>query len=183
MDAVRVRMRGGSERLYTGGGGVGLDAEAARHANGKYRNLGGRFRYLLAAIQALLRFRAISVRISMEPGEPQILDTTALLVAVLNTPNYGGGLYLAPDAHTDDGRLDLVVLKELTVPEIVALLPALWLKGTLKTKQILRFRVDHVRIETAKPYGFHGDGEILGMTPVDISVVPRAFCILRNARK
>jgi diacylglycerol kinase (ATP) len=182
MDAVRVRTSDGRERLYTGGGGVGLDAEAAHHARGAYRHLRGRFRYLLAAIRALHQFRAIAARITMEPGEPRTLDTTALLVGVLNTPSYGAGLYLAPDAQTDDGSLDLVVLKELTVPEIVAVLPTLWLNGTLKTKQILRFRVDHVRIETEKPYIFHGDGEILGMTPVEISVVRKAFSVLRSAR-
>jgi diacylglycerol kinase (ATP) len=182
MDAVRVRTADGRERLYTGGGGVGLDAEAARYASGAYRNLRGRFRYLLAAIRAWFRSDAISTRITMDPGSPRTLHTTALLVGVLNTPSYGAGLCLAPDAQTDDGNLDLVVLRELTIPEIVALLPSLWLKGTLKTRQILRFRVDHVRIETETACSFHGDGEILGMTPVDISVVPQAFCVLRNAR-
>jgi diacylglycerol kinase (ATP) len=183
LDAVRVRTADGRDRLYTGGGGVGLDAEAARHASGAYRNLRGRFRYLLAAIRALFRFHAIPVRITMEPGEPRTLHTVALLVGVLNTPSYGAGLYLAPQAQTDDGSLDLVVLKELTVPEILALLPTLLLTGRLKTRQIVRFRVGHVRIEAEKPCSFHGDGEILGVTPVDISVVPKAFCVLRSARK
>ena len=180
MDAVRVRTADGRTRLYTGGGGVGLDAEAARHASGAYRNLRGRLRYLLAAIRALFRFQAISVRITMGAGEPRTLNTVALLVGVLNTSRYGAGLYLAPQAQTDDGSLDLVVLKELTLPEILVLLPALWLKGRLQTRKALRFCVDHVRIETDKPCSFQGDGEILGTTPVDISVVPKAFCVLRN---
>ena len=182
MDAVRVRTSDGRERLYAGGGGMGLDAEAARYASGVYRNLRGRFRYLVAAIRALFGFKAIPVRITMGTGEPRILHTVALLVGVLNTPSYGAGLYLAPDAQTDDGCLDLVVLEELTVPEILALLPALCLKGRLQTRKVLRFRVDHVRIEAEKPCSFHGDGEILGLTPVDISVLPKAFCVLRNAR-
>jgi diacylglycerol kinase (ATP) len=182
MDAVCVRTSDGRERLYTGGGGVGLDAEAARYASGVYRNLRGRLRYLLAAIRALLRFQAISVRITIGPGEQRTLHAVALLVGVLNTPSYGAGLYLAPEAMTDDGVLDLVVLKELTLPEIVALFPALCLKGRLQTRKVLRFRVDKVRIEADKPCGFQADGEILGMTPVDISVVPKAFCVLRNAR-
>ena len=35
LDVVKVRTADGRERLYTGGGGVGLDAEAARYANGR----------------------------------------------------------------------------------------------------------------------------------------------------
>jgi diacylglycerol kinase (ATP) len=179
MDVVRVRTAGGGERLYTGGGGIGLDAEAARHANGAYRNLRGRLRYLLAMIHALFGFHSVRVRIAIAGTEPQNLEATALLVAVLNTPSYGAGVCLAPDAETDDGRLDLVVLDDLSVAEILALLPALAARGELKTSRVRRFSVTRVRIETDTPRWFQGDGELLGMTPVDISVVPHAIRVLR----
>jgi len=183
MDAVRVRTADGCERLYTGGGGVGLDAEAARFASGVFRDLRGRLRYLLSAIRALFVFRPVGVRISLQPEERQPLNATVLLAGVLNTPSYGAGLYLAPDAKTDDGTLDLVLLEDLSVWQVLALLPSLWAKGELKTRHVRRFRVNCVRIETERPCRFHGDGEILGMTPVEISVVPQAFCILRPAQK
>jgi len=183
LDVVRVRTTEGKEWLYTGGGGVGLDAEASRYASGAYRNLRGRLRYLLAAIRALVGFHPIRVRIGMTASEPQNLEVTALVVGVLNTPSYGAGVCLAPDAKTDDGKLDLVVLEDLSVAEILALLPALTSRGDLKTKRVRRFSVECVRIETERPCWFHGDGELLGMTPVEISVVPRAVRVLRAARK
>jgi len=183
IDVVRVRTSEGSERLYLGGGGVGLDAEAAGYASGVYRNLRGRLRYLLAAIRALLGFHSISIALTMSGGETRHLEATALLVGILNTPSYGAGLHLAPDAQTDDGRLDLVVLDALRIREILALLPSLALRGVLKTQRLRRFRVEGVRIETRKPYSFHGDGEIFGTTPVEVSVVPRAIRVMRSARK
>ena len=183
LDAVRVRTAEGRERLYVGGGGVGLDAEAARYASGAYRNLRGRLRYLLAAVRALYNFHSIPVRICSDMSELQDLQASALLVGVLNTSSYGAGLFLAPHAKTDDGRLDLVLVDELRLAEVLALLPSLWLTGELKTKRVRRFQVERVRIETQEPYSFHGDGEILGTTPVEISVVPGAFRILRAPRK
>ena len=42
VDLVRVRTAEGRARLYAGGGGIGLDAEAARYASGVYRRLPGR---------------------------------------------------------------------------------------------------------------------------------------------
>ena len=182
MDAVRVRTADGRVWLYTGGGGVGLDAEASRHASGSFRNLPGRLRYLLSAIRALLDFQPVRARISEQPGEPHSLTVTALLVGVLNTPSYGAGLYLAPDAQIDDGHLNLVILERLSILEIMLLLPALWSQGKLNTTRLQRFHVNCVRIETETPCNFHGDGEILGMTPVEISVVPGAFCIVRPTR-
>ncbi len=183
LDAARVRTSDGKEWLYTGGGGVGLDAEAARYANGPYRKIRGRLRYILSAVRALFGFHSMRVRIDMSGGGRDSLDATALIVGVLNTPSYGAGLCLAPGAKTDDGRLDLVLLDDLSVIEVLALLPALFSRGELTTKRVRRFSVERVRIETDQACWFHGDGEILGTTPVEISVVPRAARVLCPARK
>jgi diacylglycerol kinase (ATP) len=179
MDAVRVRTADGRERLYTGGGGVGIDAEASRFASGVYRHLPGRARYLLSALRALCGFHSFTATISMGPEEPRHVRVRALLVAVLNTPSYGAGLCLAPEAQTEDGLLDLVILEDRSIFRTLRLLPSLWSRGHLHTDHVQRFRVTGARIETAEPCFFHGDGEILGMTPVEISVVPQALRILR----
>ncbi len=183
LDAARVRTGDGKERLYTGGGGVGLDAEAARYASGAYRNLRGRRRYLLSAIRALLGFHPLTVRVEILGTEAQDLEAKVLLAAVLNTPTYGGGVCLAPDAELNDGKLDLVLLEDLRAGEILRLLPVLATHGKLHTERVRRIRVQRVRIGTNTPCWFHGDGELLGKTPVEISVVPRAVRILQPRRK
>ena len=184
LDAALVRTADGKERLYCGGGGVGLDAEAARYAGGVYRNVRGRPRYLLSALHALVGFQAIPLRALIETGQQVEISANALLLGVLNTPCYGAGLRLAPDAQTDDGKLDLVLLEDLGLLEILALLPSLARRGELRTARVQRFRVDRVHIETDRPRSFHCDGEILGNTPVEVEVVPRAVHVLcpRNPR-
>jgi len=179
MDVVRVRTSEGHERLYAGGGGVGLDAEAARLAGGAFRNMPGRTRYLLSAIRALISFRLLDVRVSLQPGASPTETSAVLVAGVLNTPSYGAGLYLAPAAQINDGLLDLVLLQKLTIFQILALLPALWATGELKTNRARRWRTNYVRIETDRTCSFHGDGEILGSTPVEIHVIPQAFRVVR----
>jgi diacylglycerol kinase (ATP) len=179
LDVVLARTAGGKERLYSGGGGVGLDAEAARYASGAYRNLRGRSRYLLSALRALVGFHSIRLRAFTNSSQSAEINANVLLVGVLNTPSYGAGLRLAPDAEINDGKLDLVLIEDLTFLEVLALLPSLARRGELRTPRIQRFRVDRVRIETDTPHSFHGDGEILGNTPVEIEVVPGAVRILR----
>ena len=179
LDAARVRTADGVERLYMGGGGVGLDAEAARFASGVYRRMRGRSRYLLSAIRALGKFRGIEVRVSLEGAEQTSLQGTALVLGILNTPSYGGGLRLAPEARLEDGRLDLVLLENLGALEIARMLPRLAVSGEIRTERIQRHRITHARIETERPCEFHADGEIIGMTPVEITVVPGAMRVWR----
>ena len=181
LDVAQASTADGNKRLYAGGGGVGLDAEAARYAGGAFRHLRGRSRYLLAAIRALIGFHSIRVRVEFEPGEGEELRANVLVLGVLNTPSYGAGLRLAPAARPNDGCLDLVALEDLTWPEIVAVLRSLVATGELGTQRVRRFPIRWVRIETDRPCLFHGDGEILGPTPVEISVLPRAVSVLRPA--
>jgi diacylglycerol kinase (ATP) len=179
LDAANVGFPDGSERRFVGGGGVGLDAEASRYANGLFRNLRGRMRYVLAAIRALFGFRTFRVRVTTCSSEPQDTYADVLLLGVLNTPSYGAGLYLAPNAQTDDGELDLVFVEHLSLREILTLLPGLAARGQLQTNRVHRFRATKVRIETESPRWFQADGELLGMTPVEVSIVPGAIQILR----
>ena len=182
LDVAQASTADGNKRLYAGGGGVGLDAEAARYAGGALRHLRGRSRYLLAAIRALIGFHAIRVRVEFEPGGREELRANVLVLGVLNTPSYGAGLRLAPAARPNDGCLDLVALEDLTLPEIVAALRSLVATGELgTTRRVRRFPIRWVRIETDRACLFHGDGEILGPAPVEISVLPRAVRVLRPA--
>jgi len=174
LDAIRVRTADGIERLYMGGGGVGLDAEALRYANGSFRKIRGRSRYLLSAVRALWKFRPLKVRVFLEDPAQKILQARALLLGVLNTPSYGAGLRLAPGANLQDGKLDLVILEELTPLEIVKVLARSAMSGEVRARYLQRHSMSWARIETDRPCLFHGDGEIIGRTPVEVRVVPNA---------
>src|SRR5262249_22077926 len=112
------------------------------------------------------------------PGEHRRIRTRVLLAAVLNTPTYGAGLRLAPRALPDDGELDIVLVEPLSALEVLDLLPRLAGSEEVRMPQITRWRARAVRLSTDRPARFHGDGEILGPTPVQIDVVPRAVRVL-----
>ena len=178
VDLARARTADGRVRLYLGGGGVGIDAEAVRYANGAFHRLPGRFRYVASALRALCGYNSICVRAEFPGSDLPPIEAKVLLAAVLNTPTYGAGIRLAPDARLDDGRLDVVIIEDLNILQIIAMLPRLLKSGELRTPHIRRFPVQSARLSTDKPCLFHGDGEILGPAPVEIEVVPDAVRIL-----
>lgn len=178
VDVVKVRFENGQESRYVGGGGAGLDAEAAQHASGRFAKWPGRLRYIGAAITAFEKYPGAEFEVTSGAENKPEISGRALLAAALNTPRYGGGVRLAPDAKVDDGLLDFVVLEKLTRLEIMRLLPALFFTGKLKTKRLKRFRAASARVCARVPLPFHGDGELLGTTPVTIEVEPKALRVL-----
>ena len=85
---------------------------------------------------------------------------------------------LAPEARVDDGMLDFVMIEMLKKREVLALIPRLLIKGELKTKRMVRARAANIKLSTAADSWFQGDGELLGRTPVEINILPRALRVL-----
>jgi YegS/Rv2252/BmrU family lipid kinase len=181
VDLLRASTADGRTRLYAGGGGVGLDTEAARYASGAYRHIPGRLRYIASALRALAEYAPLEVNIDFPESDLSPIRAKALVAAVLNTPTYGAGLRFAPEADMHDGYLDVVLIEDLSLFGVLALLPRLVESGELRTSRLKRWRAQRVRFMTDRPAMFHGDGEILGPTPVEIEVVSHAVRVLAPA--
>lgn len=178
VDMVRACTADGRTRLFAGGGGIGLDAVAARFASGTYRHLPGRLRYIASALRAFSEHFPLKVRLEFPGEDLRPVETVSLLAGVLNTPTYGGGVRLAPDARIDDGLLNAVLIEDLNALSVFKLLPRLMGSGELRTSRVKRWGVRSVRVSADRPCLFHGDGEILGPAPVEIEVVPNAVRVL-----
>jgi diacylglycerol kinase (ATP) len=178
VDLVRVRNSSGLNVVYLGGGGMGIDAEALRYANGRFARWPGRLRYLASAIAALRGFRGVQVQAAFPESDLQNVAKLVLLAAVLNAPTLGGGLRLAPDARLDDGMLEVVMIEMLRKREVLALLPRLLITGELRSGHTVRMRCAKIKLSAEKETSFQGDGELLGKTPVEIEVVPKALRVL-----
>ena len=78
VDLLRARTSDGCERLYVGGGGVGLDVDASVYAAGIYRRLPGRLRYVASAVRAWLEFTQLNVQAEFpRSDETQIIRSTS----------------------------------------------------------------------------------------------------------
>jgi diacylglycerol kinase (ATP) len=181
VDVLRAQTGDGAVRLFVGGGGVGLDVDAARHASGSYRRWPGRSRYLASALRAWREFEPLGVRAEFPDDNSPAFEGRVMLAAVLNTPSYGAGMRIAPDASIEDGLLDISILRSLTAAEVGRAIPRLFAKGELPDKYFVRGKARAVILQTDRACMFHADGEILGPAPVRIDVVPKAIRVLTPA--
>jgi len=175
IDLLRLTPSAGRSCLFAGAGGAGLDSEAAHLANTRFRNLPGAARYVAAAISAFRNVRPLQVRLQADAVS---LDFPAHLVAVANSPSYGSGIRIAPDARIDDGWMDLALVAPLRWTQVLDGLFLALRNGDIRWPEMRRLRARKIRLETDRPVIFHGDGEVLAETPVEIEVLPAALEVL-----
>jgi YegS/Rv2252/BmrU family lipid kinase len=180
VDLLRVRSTTAPETLYIAAGGLGLDAEAARLANQRFRRVPGIFRYIAAALQAFRQFRPFVLELEVDGVRTK---ARALLIAVANSPSYGSGVIVAPAAQLDDGWMDLMLVAPLNWTQILDGLMLALRTGDIRWPEITRMRARRVRLAADRPAIFHGDGEILAEAPVEIELLPQAVRVVAPQRK
>ena len=182
IDVLRAEFRDGSSAVLIGAGGMGLDAEAARLANGRFRRGPGVTRYLAGALWTLRKFRPLEVEVDLETDIGAARwQGGVILAAVANAPCYGSGFRIAPGATVDDGWLNVLLVEALPWTRVLEAIPILLRNGDLRWPEIHRYRARRVRIASDRPALVHGDGELLGESPVEFRVLPGAVRVIAPA--
>src|SRR3984885_13965706 len=176
IDLIRARFRDGRTAHYIGAGGMGLDAEAAHLANTKFKRLPGVTRYLAGALWEFFHGGTIGLHAEIDGVA---WDGRALFVAVANSTRYGSGIRIAPDARMDDGWIDVALVQGVRLTRLVEAIPIILTSGDLRGfPEVRRYRCKRIVLQTERPAKVHGDGELLGETPVELTVLPRAVQVM-----
>lgn len=164
-------------------GGVGLDGEVARRANQLPRWLRGHGGYVASLPPALFRFAPLPMKISI-PDETDSSsfvvrsEQPTILAAFANTPAYGGGMKIAPNAKMDDGQLEVCVVRDLNKLKLFCLFPTIYFGGHLRMPEVECFQAARLRIETDRPQDVYADGEFVCKTPIDVTVARAALPVI-----
>lgn len=152
---------------------AGFDAAVARRA-ARLRWPRGPRRYDVAVLAELARFRSrpISLR-----TEHERLELDATLVAIGNTPFYGGGVPICPSARPDDGVFDVTVVGAASRRDLVRMMPKLRTGAHLDHPAVRTLRAKEVRLG-GPGLPVSADGEMLGPPPVVARCVPGALTVV-----
>jgi diacylglycerol kinase (ATP) len=149
---------------------AGFDAAVNERANAMTWPR-GRMRYNLATLSELRVFEPIPYSLTLD-GQAHRLE--AMLVAIGNSPSFGGGLRITHDARIDDGWLDVVVIKPMSKLELIRTYPKLYTGGHTRHPQYEHHRVRSVTVDAPGVVAY-ADGERIGPLPLTIDVAPRAL--------
>lgn len=169
----------GKETPFCCTAGVGLDAAAGQSANRMPRWLRARGGYLIAAISGILANPTLELTIT--PGnasEAHSIEQTACLFTIANTPSFGGGLRIAPQARLDDGQFDCILADAMTKPRLARASLSLLRGAHLGLPEVHSMRMTTVRIESSPPANVYADGEFVCETPCELHIAPKALRVL-----
>ena len=94
----------------------------------------------------------------------------------------GGGMRQTPDALPYDGVFDITVIREMGRIEIIKSLKLLYDGTILSHPKVDGYRSNNLRVESESVLYAEADGESLGHTPVEFSIIPAAINVVYGTR-
>ena len=163
------------KRLFVNFAGIGFDAEVVKATTEKFKALGDMPSYLMGLFSTLMSYenRDVSITVDGEHGERRICTV------LLNNGRYGGGgMMPAPNADPGDGFFDLVIIDDITKPDLIMSLPRIYRGTHLTHPKVTLMRAREVEITPTLTSAVQADGELLGEAPARFTVLPAALKII-----
>ena len=101
-----------------------------------------------------------------------------ILAAFANTPTYGGGMKIAPQAKLDDGKLDICIVRAMNKFKLFCMFPTVYFGGHLGFEEVEYDQAATAKLETERPLDVYADGEYVCQTPVEIGVAGNALKVM-----
>jgi YegS/Rv2252/BmrU family lipid kinase len=163
------------KRLFVNFAGIGFDAEVVKATTEKFKALGDMPSYLMGLFSTLMSYenRDVSITVDGEHGERRICTV------LLNNGRYGGGgMMPAPNADPGDGFFDLVIIDDITKPDLIMSLPRIYRGTHLTHPKVTLMRAREVEITPTLTSAVQADGELLGEAPARFTVLPAALTVI-----
>ncbi|MCR6110762.1 diacylglycerol kinase family lipid kinase [Bacillus sp. A301a_S52] len=163
--------------------GIGLDGQVAATVNKavykrflNWCRLGG-LSYTVSLLDTLVRYVPTTVRLVIDGKEMSF--EKVWLVAIANSPSYGGGITICPDALFNDGLLNVCIVHGLNKWSLLRVFPKAF-KGNhiVLKKNVTLIQGKQISVLSDPPVPVHTDGEQLMLSPVKVTIKREALNII-----
>jgi YegS/Rv2252/BmrU family lipid kinase len=168
------------KRYFLNIAGVGFESVVVRRTNyQKERGHGGKAIYFYNLLMSLLSYKNTGAEIIVD-GEKKRAEVFSINVG--NGRYCGGGMRQTPDALPDDGLLDITVINGIGKFEIIRNLNILYNGTILSHPKIDGYKCKNLKVNPDSQLWVEADGESLGHTPAEFSIIPSSINIIFGSR-
>lgn len=158
--------------------GTGFDVTVLDYTESFKKRFRGLTPYLFGLIKAIFHYRPVHLTVE---ADGETVEGDFLVCSVANGQYIGGGIPICPEAATDDGLLDLVLIDNIPKRRIPLYLPGLMMGKDLTFKITRHMRVRSVKI-VCEGMRLNVDGEIFPMNQAEFRILPGSLLLYRNER-
>ncbi len=160
-----------NNRYFINGIGIGFDGEVLKRMK-SIRIFGGHLGYLLVVLQKIISFREISYEITVDG---KAFNEKLLLLLVFNSSRTGGGFYVAPQASINDGLLNFIFCKPLSIFKRLKYLPVIEKGKHLQLPFIIHDTCSQIDIKCSQVAPAQCDGDLIFSDHFRIKILPAHF--------
>jgi diacylglycerol kinase (ATP) len=180
VDVVRSSFTGldgrPATRCYVNIADAGMGGGVSERVNRTSKRFGGFASFLWATLASLWTYRNPELDVTVDGA---LRHSGRLLTAVAaNGPRFGGGMLMAPRAVQDDGLLDVVIIGDISKPDLLHSLPRLYNGTHLSHPLVTMWRGREMAVSGPLPVPLEIDGEYPGVTPFRAWIEPRALRVV-----
>jgi YegS/Rv2252/BmrU family lipid kinase len=177
-----VRLRGYDgqprQRVFVNVLGLGFDARVIAGFRQQRLRLPGKTGYFLSGFKELGRLKQHCITGALDG---RVLSAEAMLVAIGLGRYFGGGLMITPGASPQAGHFQVVLAHKLSRLELLGLLPGLYFGRHLNHPRVSAAYAGRITINADPPAEVEAEGELEGLTPLEVTIIPQALRIAAPA--
>jgi diacylglycerol kinase (ATP) len=145
----------------------------------KDKGRSGKLIYFYNLLMSLLSYKNTKAEIDID-GEKIYADVFSINVG--NGRYCGGGMRQTPEALPNDGLLDLTIINGMGKFEIIRNLKILYDGTILNHPKINGYKCKNIKVSSESVIYTEADGESLGHTPVEFSIIPACINIVYGTK-
>jgi YegS/Rv2252/BmrU family lipid kinase len=168
------------ERYFINIAGLGFESVVVRRTNyQKDKGHSGKLLYLYNLLLSLLSYKNTKADVIID-GQKRSASIFSLNIG--NGRYCGGGMRQTPFALPDDGLLDATLINGMGKFEIIRNLKILYDGTILNHPKVDGFRCRNIKVISDSLLYVEADGESLGHTPAEFSIVPGGISIVYGTK-
>jgi YegS/Rv2252/BmrU family lipid kinase len=172
IDAMRV-----GDRFFVLNVSIGISGLMMRDTKRADKQRFGRVAYVWTGLRKLFGYQPHRFRLTIDGRTHRVRASD---VAIVNSGALGDpALRWNPEVELDDGRLDVCVMRARSVVDYLGLATAVVLRRHKEEPGLRHYVVERqVTVDAGSDLPVQGDGDFIGMPPVEVRVAPGAVRVM-----
>ena len=143
----------------------------------------GKLTYVCVALHRLIVTSPYKYDITID-GDQKVSYEKAYFAAIMNNRYEGGGAKFAPNAKTDDDKLDICVVANISKLKALMLFPMAFAGIHTRFKGVYMHKVAEARIKSARSLPLHTDGEpIFLQNDISVCCAPKKLRVITSKQQ